>query len=86
MTKPKRLAPEYEDEVQRAIFDIDSLVSAAHLLPRATLRAAMRDVIRGAINRSVGKAEVNIVEKARTVIPVLQELDLTKERIDNSSE
>lgn len=60
MTKPKRLSPEYEEEVHRAIFDIDSLVSASHLLPRSTIRAAMRDVIRAAINRSIGKAEVKL--------------------------
>lgn len=85
MTRPKKLDPQYEEEIEHAIFDLISLQLASHLLPRTTIQAAMRDVVRGAINRSVSKAQIELLESAKIATQAVASLHDASEIKDNSS-
>lgn len=78
MTRPKKLAPEYEAEVDRAVIDLVSLSAASHLISQSTVKAAMRDVVRGAVDRSIAKLRTNVafLDKLEAAV---------KERVDNSN-
>lgn len=85
MTRAKKLDAQYEEEIEHAVFDLISLQMASHLLPRTTIQAAMRDVVRGAINRSISKAQIELLESAQIATQAVASLADAPGIKDNSS-